>query len=457
MRYKATNSYTATMSLHMIVRVGRRLFLSMCLITLTTSLLRSQQDSHSPPSFTRLFPGVCADPVGQYARVKDTWKRGVDTTVYHAGKDTMLALSRQFVQRCGETFGAKSERSWEQLDLGRMQLAFGDDSGATITVDRYLDGIKAAPPSERAWALVLSVADYLSASPARMANAERRIVQLDSLGREAIGYRFQARLMLANAAQYGFDEAFAEQILDTIIWQWRRLPADGRTAIASVAGRAYMAKAEIAQRTRSILEAQRIMDTAKAIIPEGDFRTRILEPALKAYAELLGTPAPPIDVQWWFGRAARTASSRPRKGVVTVVQFGLSPGLPLAMSRWTQRFGDQIEFITLEYTQGWMRDTAPVLPKDEAENIYAEHQRRFQLPGLVGIYETEYDWLKDGRRVNRPFLPNVLRYSHLQIIDRKGIVRYVYVPGLNSERIGDWTYEDLIARKIAQLIAEGDS
>jgi hypothetical protein len=303
--------------------------------------------------------------------------------------------------------------------------------------------------------LLLSITDYLSASPARIFDAQRQLTQLDSLGKDVIGYRFRARLRLVAAVQSTLNDSLAEEICDTIIAYWRRLPIEERTDWQTAAGTAYRVKAEIAQRTRTIADARRIMDTAKAVIPEGLYWSTEIEPEWRVYTELLGTPAPPIEVQWWFGHTTRAAASRPHRGVVTVVGFGTSSERAQALSRWAQRFGDRIEFLTLEMTRGWMRDTAPVLPKDEAEYRYGEYQRQFQLPGLVGVYETEYDWLKDGRRSNRALPQNLERYGPLQIIDQNGIVRYVTVPMWFQDKMLGWVSEDLIARKIAQLIAEG--
>jgi hypothetical protein len=201
------------------------------------------------------------------------------------------------------------------------------------------------------------------------------------------------------------------------------------------------------------------MDTAKAVLPQSNFRGDYVDPMWRFYHEVLGKPAPPMTATWWFGAPDSGKISRPRKGVVTLISVGSewsSANQMRGYGRLGRRFGDQFELIIVNNTQGWVRDTAPVLPKDEAEYRYKELQRLFQLPGVMGVYETEYDWLKDGRRSDRS-VPQLNIYQNLILVDKQGIVRYVFMPPPNPWPIKtrpDWQWEDAIAQKIAQLIAE---
>ena len=426
------------------------------------------QTNHTPnqakPSgaLTPLYPAPCVMPIPLYALVEESWDRGVDTTAYHPGKDTMHTRARERVKHCALPFGGTSNRPWEQLDVARLQLALGNDALAAGITDGYLKSLATAPEMQRAWALLLIIQDYLSASPVRFSEARAALKQLDALGRTAIPYRFRAYFALAETARRYWDDALSEYAFDEILTQWRQLPQEEAERLQSIAGTAYLAKAEIAQRVRSVADARHIMDSAKASLQQMRYWSGSGEYMWKLYHEFLGAAAPTISATWWFGRQKDDHAPRPRKGVVTVVQNGSEWSKPQEMraaARWAHRFGDKVELITLNNTNGWIRDTAPIVPKDEAEYRYGEMQRLFHLPGLMGIFETEYDWLRDGRRVNRPVTTLAQFYFALTIIDTKGTIRYIFLnqqlPSIGFG-MGGWDWEELIARKIEQLIAEGE-
>jgi hypothetical protein len=92
------------------------------------------------------------------------------------------------------------------------------------------------------------------------------------------------------------------------------------------------------------------------------------------------------------------------------------------------------EIVFLDRTDGYFRDTAPLSPKAEAAAVASWLLDDERLPVVLGIEETPYHWLPDGRRANDP-TPFTTTYAGIDgfllrryfLVDRAGRIVFGFV------------------------------
>ena len=408
----------------------------------------SAQNSGKP--FEEFMPGSCAQAP---RRIDQLAARDfVDNTSYNPAKDSTSRLAADSVKICANAFGGSTNDTWQLLNFGRVQLILAADSLARDAAQRYLNTIGMSAADKRAWALYLITSDNVAARPARFVAAREALAELDKLGAPAGKARVLAHFIVARAAHRHFDEAMEFAEADATIAVWKTLPRPIGLQTSTQLAAAYTMKAEIALRSRGAAAAQAILDTAGRVVPaEAIFPSRNIANFRKLYSTL-GKVGAPIEAQFWYGAAS--SGPKPARGRVTLLTTA-AHGCRAScreryklLRRYGMRFSGRMDIIHLTRTFGFFSDSAPVAPTDEARFDSAYFLGRQRLPGALAVYDSKFDWLRDGRRRNRPS-PQDTNYpvAVVVIIDKKGIVRYV------SDG-WDPILEEPLAKFIERVIAE---
>lgn len=434
------------------------------LIAMVTALLPARDvaaQSADRPPFESLSPGACLR-TGPLVREGVRWDLVLDSASYTPGADTALRAVRETMVRCAGTFTSATVPVWQLLHFARTRLVLGQDTEAVAAQTRYLRLLDTATAARRAWALSLIVRDLLEANPPRVAAATGRLGQLDRLGVPAAKARFLAHVAMVEAARRHWDDTTAIREADAAIIAWKDMPS--RTALTGVfsidLAQVFAQKAEIALRHGNISRARAVIDTAVVVVPPNSFGGRMVASIKRSY-EALGSPAPPIEAKYWFHRREPLSTPKPTPGVVTVLSAATHSceewceARFRAFRRWSVQFADRgFEPIQMTKTLGFYRDTAPVMPADEARYDSLYFYGVAGMPGALAVSETKYRFIPDGRRRNEP-TPQETHYPNAEVIivDRKGIIRYVR-PAVYTMWGWDRPLEGPLTRFIETLLAE---
>jgi hypothetical protein len=163
-------------------------------------------------------------------------------------------------------------------------------------------------------------------------------------------------------------------------------------------------------------------------------------------------PATPLHSQHWFHRAD-TTGILPRPGVLSViVPVRRNCGEACyaeyeAYRRLYTEFAPQgVEFILMTQTMGYSGTSLRLSPTAEVDSIRAYFLDRLKLPGILGVEESVFDTLPDGRKVMRPSandLPSSLRTSTWvyvvlksgMIVPSEGLPLGALIPSMRGEAV----------------------
>jgi hypothetical protein len=118
-------------------------------------------------------------------------------------------------------------------------------------------------------------------------------------------------------------------------------------------------------------------------------------------------PAPALEVQHWYGRPDTTVTY-PRHGTLTLTMHaprcvGADTECARTYAAWRQlyaRFASRgVDFILLVQTTGSFGLSTLLSPEAEADSLRAYFRDQLKLPGILGIQETKFATLPDGRKV----------------------------------------------------------
>jgi hypothetical protein len=119
-------------------------------------------------------------------------------------------------------------------------------------------------------------------------------------------------------------------------------------------------------------------------------------------------PASAFQAQHWYGWSDTTVTY-PRHGVLTLVMqvhvcnAGESTQCARTYAAWRQlyaKFASRgVDFILLTQTTGSFGLSTLLPPVAEADSLRAYFQHQLELPGILGIRETTFTTLPDGRKV----------------------------------------------------------
>jgi hypothetical protein len=119
-------------------------------------------------------------------------------------------------------------------------------------------------------------------------------------------------------------------------------------------------------------------------------------------------PASPIMTQHWYGRPD-TAVTYPRRGVTTVLlKMHLCDAWesnPCAQmyAAWRRLYATYaprgVDFVILLQTRGSFGLSTRLPAQAEADSLRAYFVDHLKLPGIVGVTETPFTTLPDGRKV----------------------------------------------------------
>lgn len=427
-----------------------RLVLLAILLAGGQGLAKAQRaGASSTPAFERFSPAACAQSHEPVMRLlaRDWY----DTTAaYQVERDTLLTVVRDSVRLCARAYATRPLSPEQQLNVFQVQLNAGEDTAARVTAERYLASLQASVAA-RAWVLSLIVQDCMRTRPPRWAMARDFVARLDQLPQPASAKaRMLAHLALVRTARLRRDDAAADSDAQAVIAAWKTLSDTAmRAVMAYLTMQAFEYRAEIALRTRDVAAARAILDTGNRVMP------RAMERMIRAYA-WIGRPATPIVPTFRFADSTASRDSLPASGRVTLIHSVRTirrdwwwPSFGVTLQRYQTRFGAQrFAIVSLAQTRGFIADTAPVAPRDEAVYDSVAFLRTLRLPGTLAVYETAYSWAPDGRRRNEP-IPALALYDDAWavVVDTRGIVRYVGITDVPFE-------ETLIERFIARLLAE---
>jgi hypothetical protein len=119
----------------------------------------------------------------------------------------------------------------------------------------------------------------------------------------------------------------------------------------------------------------------------------------------MGQAAAPLPADHWYG--AHGANTWVVPGKVSLVfpcpdtfcSYDAGHGV---IHRLHARYRESLAMSIVTRTVGYIHSSAPLAPAAEADSIRSDWQDRLKLPVTVGVEETPFERLPDGRRINQP-------------------------------------------------------
>jgi len=379
-----------------------------------------------------------------------------DTTMFNPARDTLFTATTEQVRECEAAYGGVATEPLELLNAARVQLLTKRDEAALSSQREHMESMADRPPEEQAWSLYLILSDNLRGKPARLDRAREVLAELDALGTPAASMRTLAHYAVMNAAIERQDDELMRSEAAEVVKAWNELDDETRLWRATVLASTFLSRAGVEVLARGGDAARAVIDTARGIMPNAAvIPRRMIDAAQRMYRKVDETAAP-IEAKFWYNNAEGPAT-RPASGRVSLILPIWVPCPAFCIEvvdgarRIERRFrGQDLDITFRTRTYGFFADTAPVNPQTEADHNanYLLNQMQGGLPGALAIAETEYDWLPDGRRVNRPTTDD-MNYpgARVVLVDRNGIIRYV-ADGWNN------ALEARITALIEQLLKE---
>ncbi len=390
-----------------------------------TAALAQRPRPDTPEVFIGFNPAQCAvvpTVTEQYSR------RTLDSSAYAVTGDTLLRSTIDTTRMCQERSGLTA-KEWELLHVARVHLALGADADAKSTRERYLALIAKQSPRVQAWGNLLIIIDDTAARPVRLADALEAINRIERLPVTEFWANTAGNRMIAAAARSQWNDSLAYARANRTLAVWWSLDERIRPMVSDDVEAAYLLLAEQALRLHGSDAANKVVDSVRKYLGTG---TRAFEGQMHNYTNVIGQPAKSIQAKFWFRRQDTLA--RPNAGTVTIIGYdpwggcsGFCISLGDMIKRLQQRFGARgLEIIIVKRTVGYVRDTAPIAPRIEADDYRSTILEKYQFPGILAVMETPHRWNIEGRRFNE--LNQFERgypYAEFVVVDPQGRVRYI--------------------------------
>jgi hypothetical protein len=370
------------------------------------------------------IPSACVQAALSAGAVAE--RTAIDTTPYAPERDTLPTASIEAARQCGSRFVVDQVAPRELLSVVQLGLMTTDEKKANAAVDRMLS--LTSDPAQRAWTLFSIFQAYFGARPMQLAKAKRVTARLDSLGAAAAVPAMNAHGMLLLDAQRRFDVTGMEREASAILHLDPFVNAPDRDDILYGSGNAAFAllSAELYRSPQTaVAQTMRLVRATGYRWPSDSATTAAY---LTAIISPIGRPAPALDAKYWYGPHGKNTWVVPGKASLLVIVPDANEmpnyGQYTMLRKLHEKYGDALNITIMSRTVGYIHDSPPLEPAQEADSIRSYFQDFLKLPVTVGVIETPFHRLPDGRRVNGP-VPfegqNVYMYGDV-LADRSGNV-----------------------------------
>lgn len=375
------------------------------LVFVSASRLAAQTDTIIQPGhldFSRYdTPSTCVQAVRSEAAVAE--RAQSDTAPYAPDRDSLPPRAVAVARQCGKQFTPAAVAERELLSLTRLALLRGDATLAHAAGERWLSMVHG--PAARGRVLLSLVDAYLSNRPMRRHEAEVLTARLDSLGPMAAFARAEAHGALWFDAYQRFDvprvteHGVARLALDGQMSDMERYDVthgSGDVIFSLIAAETFRSPATT---------IERVMQYARQANYKFPTTPETVAGFIGAMISPIGQPVPPLPLQFWFGPHGDSSWAIPGKVSLVLVEstenFSYSRDFGL-LHRLRARYGDALHLTIVSKTAGYVRSSPPLAPAQEADSISNYFQKYLALPVTVGVEQTPFQRLPDGRRVDGP-------------------------------------------------------
>jgi hypothetical protein len=356
--------------------------------------------------------------------------------IIHPDTLSLNPATVQTAQTCGRQWSPTNTSAIELPGLFRLALLAGQPDRAMAAGTQWVHLAGAHDTREQGERLYLQLFWILESQPRTAEGiqlAKHVLDQLRQLGPRAAEQRINALEYMGGVAAMHGDISWARERADTIRQVILQLPTDSISDY--LVGDIFSADTTIAQSFLYSLTDIHSPDLQKTVehflsqtgsdIKKADsgHRARMIVPATfdafmfeksvfrhdSLFFGLHVTPLHPLAAQHWYGRPDTTVTY-PRRGVTTVVfpieACGPEAYCPLmyaTYARWRQLYTTfapkGVEFILMVRTHGSFGLSTRLTPQAEVDSLRTYFRDHLKLPGMLGISETGFVTLPDGRKV----------------------------------------------------------
>jgi hypothetical protein len=380
----------------------------LCIVSgLCASIAGAQADTIIQPGhldFGRYdTPGVCSQAVA--SDIGTARRARFDPGPYQPDRDTLPPSARNDAQRCGTRFEPTTVAERARLNLVRLALSRGDEKLAQAAGNQWIAAERT--PVAKARAMELLAGAYLNAVPMQRAAADAMARRLDSLGRPALLSRAVVHAALWDDADRRFDTAAIRTEGIPLLAIDSQISASDALDVPSAASGNVLLAVLAVETFRSVKTAvERVMQFAREVRYKFPGEPDQVAVGLAQLLSPYGHPPPTPVVSHWFGPHAGSSWNIPGKVSIlfretSLGSFSTHPD-NFEIQRLRQRYGDSLGVTILTRTAGYIRDSGPLEPAQEADSIRRYLQDDLKLPATVAVQETPFHRLPDGRRVDDP-------------------------------------------------------
>lgn len=343
-------------------------------------------------------------------------------------------------QQCAQTWTIANTPPFEFPGLFRIDILAGHDGQAQAVGARWTQ-TAGTQDTARGEALLRQLQWLLETRPRttqRIERAQHVLTELRALGPGAVEEQVDALMFLQSVAN--MTGAYGQQLtwVETARQLMRSIPSARQrqyflttmiVAIATASGDLFHAPFDLTASTlqktveQGLVQARRDLDTvdtrhqARIIVPT-TFHDFAYAPITQRNDSLysgmrLDTITPPV-AQHWYGRPDTTVSY-PRHGVMTVIMqlrmCSASNSINcekeyVAYRQLYHEFASHgVDFIILARTIGSFGLSTVLSPSAEVDSLRHYYLEQLKLPGILGIQETQFGTLPDGRKVATEIAP----------------------------------------------------
>ena len=371
----------------------------------SANILAAQTDTIIQPGhldFSRYdAPSACVAAVRSEAAVAA--RAQPDTAPYAPDRDSLPPKAAAIARACGKQFTPTGMAERELLSLTRLALLRGDLTLARAASERWVAMLHGPVPRGRAFAALVDA--YMTNQPMHRHEAEVLTARLDSLGPLAALSRAEAHGALWYDAYMRFDvprlteHGVARLALESQISELERhdeTHGSGDIVFGLIDAEAYRSPATT---------VERVMQYARQANYKFPASSDDVAGIIGGMISPIGQPVPPLRLPFWFGPHGDSSWVIPGKVSLVLVEstenFSYSRDFGL-LHRLRARYGDALQLTIVSKTAGYVRSSPPLEPAQEADSISNYFQKYLALPVTVGVEQTPFQRLPDGRRVDQP-------------------------------------------------------